>query len=296
MKDEIFFSVIVPTYNRAYLITETIESLLNQQYSSFEIIIVDDGSTDDTENVVKQIVDKRVTYYKKKNEERGTARNFGAAKAKGSYVNFFDSDDIAFSNHLSTAAAAINCLGNPEVIHLGYDIVQENIKTSELIKAGELNELIQKKSCISCNAVFLRKDIIEKYPFSTIRDLSVSEDLLLWLRLSARFPIHAIPTVTSSVIIHDSRSTITDVPEKTLTRMNLLIQELEKDDIYMNKYGHKYLKYVKSEKMMTASFIYALQKKKIKSLKLLAASLSTAKANLFTRRFLAVVKYLIIKW
>src|SRR5687767_9278561 len=96
------FSIVIPTYNRAHLIKKTIESVLAQDFADFELLVVDDGSKDDTESVVSSFTDKRVHYFKKQNGERGAARNFGAARAKGSYLNFFDSDDLLYRNHLST--------------------------------------------------------------------------------------------------------------------------------------------------------------------------------------------------
>ena len=96
-----FFSVVVPTYNRGDLITKTLRSLQVQDYDNYEIIVVDDGSTDHTEEIVKGVLDHRTTYVKKANAERAAARNFGARRAKGAYVNFFDSDDLALPNHLS---------------------------------------------------------------------------------------------------------------------------------------------------------------------------------------------------
>ena len=101
MENKILFSIIIPTYNRASLIKETINSVLLQDYPNFEIIIVDDGSTDDTENIVKSIEDSRINYHKKTNAERGAARNFGIKLAKGEYITFLDSDDILYVNHLT---------------------------------------------------------------------------------------------------------------------------------------------------------------------------------------------------
>src|SRR5690554_6195096 len=98
-----FFSIVIPTYNRAEIIGETIQSVINQSFSDFELLIVDDGGTDETDKVVATFPDKRITYFKKENAERGAARNFGANKSKGKYLNFLDSDDLLYPNHLETA-------------------------------------------------------------------------------------------------------------------------------------------------------------------------------------------------
>src|SRR5688572_6318319 len=101
MKAKPFISVIIPCYNRASMIGKTIRSLQQQDYNDYEILVIDDGSTDNTEQVINEIADARTSYFKKLNEERAAARNYGAGLAKGSYLNFFDSDDLALPNHLS---------------------------------------------------------------------------------------------------------------------------------------------------------------------------------------------------
>lgn len=100
----IFFSVVIPTYNRAALLLKTIQSVLDQSFKSFEIIIVDDGSTDNTASLVIERYSKnrKVVYFWKENQERGVARNFGLKKARGKYVQFLDSDDYMKKNHLDT--------------------------------------------------------------------------------------------------------------------------------------------------------------------------------------------------
>src|SRR5690554_1039706 len=101
MSESPFFSVIIPCYNRGHLITETIRSVLAQTETDFEIIVIDDGSTDDTKNVVQSISDSRIHYYYQENAERGAARNKGVRKSRGRYITFLDSDDRFFPNHLS---------------------------------------------------------------------------------------------------------------------------------------------------------------------------------------------------
>ena len=89
------FSIIVPTYNNASSITRTVESVLRQKFQNWELIIVDDGSSDNTEDVIRQITeeDERVQYQRQENQGVAAARNNGAKSAKGKYVIFLDSDD-----------------------------------------------------------------------------------------------------------------------------------------------------------------------------------------------------------
>ena len=116
-----FFSIVIPTYNRAHLIRKTIESVLAQEDQDFEIIVVDDGSEDNTGEVVRAIGDDRVIYHKKNNAERGAARNYGAIRARGRYVTFLDSDDLLYANHLAAARRLINERHEPEILHLGFE-------------------------------------------------------------------------------------------------------------------------------------------------------------------------------
>ena len=94
-------SVIIPTYNRAHLIGRSIQSVLNQTYQDFEIIIVDDGSTDDTEDVIRNFNDSRIIYIRhKENKGPSAARNTGIKASKGEFIAFQDSDDEWFPEKL----------------------------------------------------------------------------------------------------------------------------------------------------------------------------------------------------
>src|SRR5258708_37950971 len=112
-----FFSVIIPTYNRAPLIKATVLSVLKQHFEDFEIILVDDGSTDDTEDIVNNLNEPRVMYLKKENEERGAARNAGVKIAKGKYITFLDSDDRFYPEHLAEAHKFIIDQNYPAIFH-----------------------------------------------------------------------------------------------------------------------------------------------------------------------------------
>jgi glycosyltransferase involved in cell wall biosynthesis len=208
------------------MIGRTIQSILNQTYTDFELIIVDDGSTDNTTDVVANFKDKRIRYIKKENGERGAARNYGANISKGKYLNFFDSDDVAYENHLKTANNLINDAGNPEVFHLNYEIrgYKNNIVSKVITN---INTEISTGNILSCNGVFIRKDTFHNYLFSENRALSGSEDYLLWLRLCFDFPFIHEKTITSVITIHDSRSVVTMNKQKLIKRIEALILELE---------------------------------------------------------------------
>lgn len=289
-----FFSIVIPTYNRANLIETTIKSLLNQSYTNFEIIVVDDGSTDNTVEIVNKIVSAKISFYKIKNSERGFARNFGAKKAKGNYINFFDSDDIALENHLEIANQMVLKYNNPEIFHLNY--VVRNVKTGAEKKKQwneeTVNNNLWKGNSLSCNGVFIKKEVSLQFPFNESRELSVSEDWELWLRLSARFNIYLSPIITSVIIDHDERSVMNYNEIKLLARKNALLKGLENDVVFMNKYCGL-LKKIDAHMYSYISLHAILSGKKSKGLKYLLHALKLNPMELFSIRFLAICKHLL---
>ena len=112
MKKEPLVSIIIPTYNRAHLIGETLDSVLAQTYQNWECIIVDDGSSDNTDEVVGEYVkkDARFKYYHRPDEHLpggNGARNYGFKLSKGEYVNWFDSDDLMVAEKLELKVKAM---------------------------------------------------------------------------------------------------------------------------------------------------------------------------------------------
>lgn len=102
-----FFSVVIPLYNRAEILTDTIQSVQAQDWQDFEIIVVDDGSRDDPESVIKVIGDPRVRYIRQHNAGGGAARNRGIEASRGLHIAFLDSDDLFLPGKLSTMAKAL---------------------------------------------------------------------------------------------------------------------------------------------------------------------------------------------
>jgi len=294
-----FFTVVVPTYNRADLISTTLASLQNQNYDNYEIIIVDDGSTDNTSLVVQPFLNDRTVYVKKENSERAASRNFGARLAKGDYVNFFDSDDVALPNHLSEAAKLIKQHLEAQWFHIGYAWATPNQKIFKQVnnfKGETLNSIMHFGNSLSCNGVFVRKDIILSNPFNESRDLSASEDYELWLRLSARYPLLYSNEITSLVIDHDFRSVRKTSLDKLEKRVNLLLLCLQEDQFVTSYFG-KRLSEIKTDLLSYVSLHTAHEKRhKVKSFDYLLRTLSINPKFIFRRRFYAILKKLVIGW
>lgn len=99
-----FFSVVLPTYNRSTLLKKAIFSVVNQKFKDWELIIIDDGSTDDTYKIITPLLEKHknISYLWQENQGKGGVRNAGISIAQGTYITFLDDDDYLLSNHLKT--------------------------------------------------------------------------------------------------------------------------------------------------------------------------------------------------
>ena len=242
MDNHILFSIVIPTYNREHLIVKTINSVLNQSYNNFEIIIVDDGSTDNTEEVVRAITDKRLTYYKKENEERSIARNFGLNKAKGDYVYLLDSDDIIYSHHLETAFDYINQSNKIDVFFLPYEIL--DIKTGKVKSLKKINNTINDElingNFLSCHGVFLSKVVARKFKFK--EDLVRGEDYEFWLQIASEYEIKYHNIVTSALIIHNERSVNDTDIHFLIDQKNKFLNFIKNNSSIVKKYGNHFNK------------------------------------------------------
>jgi len=116
-------SVIIPSFNYAWFLPQTLSSVLAQTYSQWECIIVDDGSTDDTQQVVSNFVkdDSRIKYIRQENSGQSAARNNGIINAKGAYIQFLDADDLLGKDKISYQVAYLEA-------HLEVDIVYGNVR------------------------------------------------------------------------------------------------------------------------------------------------------------------------
>jgi glycosyltransferase involved in cell wall biosynthesis len=296
----VFFSVVIPTYNRAGLIRATLDSFIAQEFTSFEILVVDDGGNDNTREVVEAMGDQRIQYYYKQNGERGAARNYGAARATGNYITYFDSDDIVYPYYLSHAYENISRLNNPECYAQAFEIIDTApepvpVKPAGIASLRTINKQLQIENILACNGVFVRRDRLSDFGFSEDRDLSGSEDWVLWLQLAGAYPFHYSPVICSCLINHEQRGELNPNRLKMEKRIQLLIHTILNDtrikahptssynQIVSSTYAFASLKYADFSKFKLKSIGYMLRAIMIKPSTLLKRNTYvTAKKLLFT--------------
>lgn len=163
--NESLISVIMPTYNRGYMIKDAINSVINQTYKNWELIIVDDGSYDNTEDIIKSIHDSRIIYIKNKTQKGANyARNVGSENAKGIFLAFLDSDNYWEPNMLETLAKDLH--QKPDAA-LSFCKVEAQKGEKYEVPAQDLcmdrlREYLCYKNAIDTNTVLIKKSIFEK--------------------------------------------------------------------------------------------------------------------------------------
>ena len=219
--NSILFSIIVPAYNRKSHLEMMIPKIEKINYDNWELIIVDDGSNDGTEQLFKSIDDDKVIYIKQINKERGAARNAGFKIAKGDYVTFLDSDDYLLPNVFIEALDVIDRNPGIPLFHLGFEMrnLDEDLLQEAEILPAILNNMLIEKNAIACLGVFIKRDVAELNPFEERRDLSGTEDYELWLRLASRYPFLHFNKTIAVLVQHESRSMLDADIDKTIKRI-----------------------------------------------------------------------------
>jgi len=203
-------SVVIPAYNYARYLPEAIGSVLAQTYPDFEVIVVDDGSTDETRAVVQRFDDPRVRYVWQENQGLSAARNTGIRESKRAYVGFLDADDLWQPNHLAAAVAEFARRGPEFALVAGTSVRMDQDKrelptrirpeqeTQELTAA----DIVLKTRFMPSSAVVRRSVFAECGDFD--RQLRSSEDRDMWIRLGARYRLAHLSARTVLVRKHTS--------------------------------------------------------------------------------------------
>jgi glycosyltransferase involved in cell wall biosynthesis len=255
MSEPLMFSIVIPTYNREKFVEATLESVFAQTYPNYEVICVDNCSTDNTANILRRYAELgKITFIQHdKNYERARSRNTGMEAAKGDFLTFLDSDDFMYPNNLADAAAFAK--NNPEIkcFHSLYELVTADRKAIYKYKFPPLNDqlrAIADGNFMSCIGNFIHREIYSKYKFDTSPDLTGGEDWEFWLRVLADHKLGRIEKINSGIQHHDGRSVNNQNIESMQRGLSYLAQKFRGDPHLSQVYG-KYLNRIEA-----SSFFY----------------------------------------
>ena len=202
-----FFSIVLPTYNRSSFISKAIESVINQTYKNWELIIIDDGSTDNTNEVVNKFIQKdhRIKYFYQQNSERSIARNNGIKKSKANWICFLDSDDLYHFNHLEIFYNFISQHQFKKGLFFsGVSFGKYDEKEQFYDDSGNNNLEFILLNSIGVPRSCCHKDILLGNPFD--KNINIGEDKELWSRVVLNYPMYYHKYKSFIEIEHDKRS------------------------------------------------------------------------------------------
>jgi len=227
-------SVIIPTYNRADLITRAISSVLNQTYKSFEIIVIDDGSTDNTKEVLKSYIEKKqIKYLYQQNHGPAAARNLGIKYSKGELIAFLDSDDEWLPEKLEKQIKIFNESKNARlgVVYCDVAIMEgrKQIAERRSIYKGKIFPQILEKDIVwgGSSAMVNRKIFSVCGNFD--ENLPESDDWELWIRVSKKFNFDFVPEVLVKQYVHPGSLSVTIPKLKKIKAYQYILKKFLKD-------------------------------------------------------------------
>lgn len=202
-----YFSVIIPLYNKENYIKNTLNSVLNQTFTDFEVIIVNDGSTDDSVSKINVIKDSRINIFSQENAGASAARNKGIELAKGSLIAFLDADDLWLPNHLEVLKNLYNDFPNCGIYCSRYKtkISRKKIIENDLTNCiedgykGIVSDFFKaslKNRIAHTSALAIPKHILSKYGVFDV-NISSGQDLDLWIRIAAHCNVAISNEITS---------------------------------------------------------------------------------------------------
>ena len=266
-------SVIVTTYNRKELLKETIDSILNQTYKNFELIVVDNYSNYDFLSHIKSFKDTRIIAYQNLNDGIiAVNRNFGIIKAKGDYIAFCDDDDLWLPQKLDKQITVLEDSGCGMVCTMLKRFGMTNI-FSKSYGIGPLpfrqktsrNDLLH-SNCISNSSVLVKKSVLDEVGYFDERRSFVSlEDHDLWIRISAVTKIQYIPEVLLLYRIHKSNlrpTIVSDDTNKGITEFYLKHGINRRRNQFMKGKNNVIINFLKNVLLFIIEFLFFKQKNK----------------------------------
>jgi len=195
-------SVVTPTYNRARFLPDSVSSVLAQTFDDLELIIVDDGSDDDTDDVLEPyLADSRVRYFYQENQGQSQARNLALEYATGDFIAFLDSDDVWAPDKLEKQLAVLQSNQDVDIVHGDEAVIDEKGQVVSLQNmkrySGWITRYLLADNSVSITTALVRRRCFDEMGgFDT--SVGVADDYELWLRFSARYRYWYEPGIVAS--------------------------------------------------------------------------------------------------
>jgi glycosyltransferase involved in cell wall biosynthesis len=213
MKGAPFFSVIIPLYNKEKYILKTLESVINQSFKNFEVIIVDDGSTDESFALIENIEDIRIKIFRVENQGASSARNYGMQKAKSDYIAFLDADDLWLNNHLQVLFDLIQEFPEAGLFSTGYLISYNSHKKRAVIKGfpdefkGITTNFFKNNlyaSIVNSSISAIKKSVLKNVNGFDL-NLRSGQDTDFWIRIALNYKV-ALHNIVTGIYIKNDES------------------------------------------------------------------------------------------
>ncbi len=213
-----FFTVVIPLYNKEMYVKKTLETVLDQTFTNYEIVLVDDGSKDNSCNIVKSINDPRIRLISQENGGPSKARNRAIRESRGQYIAFLDADDIWLPEKLEKQHELHS--KNPEIAWscCAFDYIGGYSKQNAVFQSGVIEDAIDVMAdglSIWTGTVVIKKDVFQNEQLLFDENISRSEDWELWLKMACLYPkIGYINEILASYLLNIEGSLVNTEMEK----------------------------------------------------------------------------------
>lgn len=222
-------SVIIPCYNHAYYLQHAIESVIAQSYQNIEIIVIDDGSVDDTKQIALQYA--QVKYYYQSNNGLAASRNAGIRHSKGKYLNFLDADDWLFPNAIEYNV--IQLLKNKSLAFVSgsyqdyHEFINQIHEIKNIVSSDHYIKLLETNYISMIAVVLFQRWVFNEFQFS--EDLRACEDYDLYLHITRKYPVLHHTNKIASYRKHSK-----NMSSDNRMMLNVILQVLKRQDKYLN--------------------------------------------------------------
>lgn len=256
MKKRPFISVVMPVYNTEKFVEEAVQSILNQTFQDFEFIIIDDGSTDRTPDILRSFTDPRIhLLFNGKNEGNYPARNRGCRLAKGKYIAVMDADDIALPERLEKQVEFME--QNPDILACGtaYRLMDRNKVIVEATDWKDIRYILMKTFCMLHPTLLIRKNRMEQVGYYKTES-RYAEDYDLVLRLVRCGKIVNIPNILVNRRLHDEQISNMHKKDQNMYAGKIQLRYQHECGIYYPpKDPEQFLKHIAAYSRATVSYV-----------------------------------------